>query len=227
MHYPKQLYSDLESILNFDEPTYLTLVQSLDSVDPFADAAKFLKSATGQSESGPKIERALRALLFITFDRSKSFAHLTLHEFLEFIEETLRTNCKAQNPDGFPKLIELLAKTLNGENNLGLSVKANDLLVQNERNFLSAKIISDIRSVFKEDEVGEKPLAAVISHTLKIEFAQEGEKSAFYIGIDESELIELRRALERAEDKACVLRNQINLLGIPYIKVFPSPDPEN
>jgi hypothetical protein len=112
-------------------------------------------------------------------------------------------------------IVELFSLT----NEFGLSMRANNLLAQHERNYLNSRIISDIRPVFAEDEITEVPKGAVISHALKIEYMEGFDRrKEFFVGLDESELKEIKVVIERAEEKAKSLREMIAKSKVPYIK---------
>ena len=74
-----------------------------------------------------------------------------------------------------------------------------------ERLFSEAKILSDIRPVFG-DNVTEQPVAAVITHTLKLTYHEDGEDKTFFVIFDSEDLERLRTIVERARTKDKTLR---------------------
>ncbi len=98
--------------------------------------------------------------------------------------------------------------------------KAVTVLQSNENSFCSTRIVTDIRRVFGSNP-GMAPKAAVIVHSLKLNYHHEGELKDFYIAMDTDDIKTLRDVLERADLKAESLKSIINNAGITYL------DPED
>ena len=82
--------------------------------------------------------------------------------------------------------------------------KALSLATDSQRLFSDAKIVSDVRPVFGED-VSKPPLGAVILHSLKIGFAEDGEEREFFVTMDSKDLRELQSWITRALSKDATL----------------------
>ena len=139
----------------------------------------------------------------------------------DFVESVINTICVGINPsyDQKERFRLALTQILRGESAFGLSMKANTVLTQNQRNFTAVRIISDIRCLYSEDERPQDPLAALIVHSLKIQYVEHNQIKDFYVGLDSGELSELRRAIERAELKAKSLKEIIAKSGTTFIDV--------
>jgi hypothetical protein len=96
--------------------------------------------------------------------------------------------------------------------------KAANLLVRNERNFASAKTITDLRPAFDED-VDASPLAYVIQHQIEIKFREgiTGDYKSFFVSADERDIDDLIAVLQRSKDKANSLKRQLEELHLPYL----------
>ncbi len=91
--------------------------------------------------------------------------------------------------------------------------KAEQLKSDYAKTFLSAKILTDIRPVFDKPE--ERPMVVAITHTLKIEYHEQGEHREFYVALDSDGLQQMRKVLQRAEAKASSLRSLLKDAGLP------------
>lgn len=78
---------------------------------------------------------------------------------------------------------------------ISISAKASDVAYSNERLFTGARILTDVRPVFSNDL---SPTAAVLIHSLKIDYVQDGETHERFFSLDSSDLTTLRDALDRA-----------------------------
>ena len=84
------------------------------------------------------------------------------------------------------------------------------------RVFQSTRIVTDLRPVFGLDS-GLDVKGLMVVHTLKIEyFADEGTRET-YISMDDDDMAQLRRALDRAKEKAEVLRALIRKCQMPNL----------
>ncbi|MDO8042296.1 hypothetical protein [Janthinobacterium sp. SUN137] len=97
-----------------------------------------------------------------------------------------------------------------------MGAKATSVLTDNQSNFLSARILTDVRPVFELESTDVA--AAVILHNLKISFASQGDSEReFFVSMDAVDVQSLISTLQRAQQKADKLQkifNETNLLLI-------------
>ena len=79
--------------------------------------------------------------------------------------------------------------------------------------FYDAKVITDLRPVFGKPE--ERPLGAIITHVLKLEYHEHGEHKELYIALDLGDIASLKAVLERAEVKNTSLSSFLRSSGLP------------
>jgi hypothetical protein len=93
--------------------------------------------------------------------------------------------------------------------------KSRKLITENANNFISCRIVSDIRPVFDFD-IEQDPIAGVITHTLHIHYDSElsGIHKDFFICLDAFDIQMLTEALLRAEKKEEVLGRVMKKSGI-------------
>lgn len=95
---------------------------------------------------------------------------------------------------------------------LGVASKIEQLREDYAKTFHAAKILTDIRPVFAKPE--ERPVGAAVTHTLKIEYHEEGEHKEFYVALDAEDLQKLKRVLQRAEAKASSLKSLLKAANL-------------
>ena len=111
------------------------------------------------------------------------------------------------------RLAELL-----GLEALATTSNAVDLLTQHPQNFRAARVFSDIRPVFGDD-VQAPPAGAVIVETLQIGvWSKDGSTDVVYVAMDESDLRELRLAIDRALDKTETLKAMLVSQKLAYFE---------
>lgn len=106
-----------------------------------------------------------------------------LDDFMDSLERTDQMEIKK---DDLPKLRVKFERLLNIES-LNLLSKAKRLQRDGERLYCDAKILSDIRPVFR-DRPTVRPNGAVITHTLMLGYHEGGEHKEFHVVLDRIDL---------------------------------------
>jgi hypothetical protein len=89
---------------------------------------------------------------------------------------------------------------------------------QHQNIFQRSEIYSDIRVVFRPDNVDIAPSAAVIVHSLKIRYYEDYEQKAIYFGLSDNDLRQLRDTVDRAIKKHVSLKTMIGNFGIQCLE---------
>lgn len=98
-----------------------------------------------------------------------------------------------------------------------LGAKATSVLFENERNYLDARILTDMRPIYELEttEIG----GAIITHTLKIEYASEGNaEKEFFVSLSSADVESLIKKLQRAQEKSGKLEKVIELSSLVLLK---------
>jgi len=103
-----------------------------------------------------------------------------------------------------------------GVKDVGMAAKAVDLQTDDERMFCGARILTDLRPVFGSS-ISDGPEGMVIIHLLKLGYHQPGSEKHVnsYVSMDSDDLKTLRKAIDRAEQKANALKAGIK--NLPYL----------
>ena len=100
---------------------------------------------------------------------------------------------------------------------LATASKAIGLLGDHAHTFCDAKMLTDLRPIFKVDP-DEGPVGFVVQHMLKIDYHARGRHEEFYVALDSHDVTVLREVLDRAEAKEKSLRSLLEKAGIPEIE---------
>ncbi len=97
--------------------------------------------------------------------------------------------------------------------------KARDVLTDYAHNFHGARILTDLRPIFKDD-TSDSPAAVAIMHTLKIGYhvGRDPNVDDFFVALSPSDLQMLRNVIERAEAKARGLQYMLDTARVPYVR---------
>jgi hypothetical protein len=136
------------------------------------------------------------------------------------LAERVGESVAESKPEIFPadkknKLKERLTLLLELDGSLGVTTKALDVMMEHERTYCKARILSDIRPVF----VGDTASSAVIIHNLQLGFHYGGKHQEIYIALDTDDLQQLKSVIVRAEKKTSVLQQMLEKSGTEYLPV--------
>jgi hypothetical protein len=201
---PKRYIPVLNDIRSLPDAAVTELLQALESssitTTPDDLAAHIVESVPSIPKE--KLERIVDTLYSLYHVRE--FSEFNRASFLTELVEGLRRNEKLEISDAeLPSLQERFKKLLSIKTLESIS-KAIGLQRDGERLYCESKIISDIRPVFGED-VKSRPVAAAVTHTLKISYHEDGDHKQFFVILDDVDLDELQEIVERAKTKAGTL----------------------
>ena len=176
-----------------------TVSLSLEQADDIRKTVSTVLSDAGAARNVSDIVQGLHALF--------ASSTQTTNEFVSEIVSAVRENERIGSDLTTPKVEILEANLLRllSVEKLLIGQKASMLLVEQDKIFSDARIITDLRPVFETD-VARPLLAVAISHNLKIEFVEGREGREVYISIDTNDLHKLRNLIDRAIKKDTQLR---------------------
>jgi len=168
-------------------------------------------------EIGPDdIEEIVTTLYSLYLARTDE--EMPVGKFVSQVSRAMRASGRKDlivSPEERSSFDEKLTKLLSVKPVL-ITSKSYALKFEFEKTFCDARIISDIRPVFAKPE--ERPITALVTHTLKIEFHEfEGKHDEFYVALDDDDLAKLKRLIERATLKSASLKALLRESGIPEI----------
>jgi len=185
------------------------------SINPEKIIKEAVASITGFTpEDVTDITRAVMSLLLLRSGSDKSLEEL-IDELISVIKKGNFEELKLSD-DSYEKVKENLSKILSIENLL-LSAKAVGIKFEHDNLFERAKVLTQILPVFSDD-VEEIPKAAIIAHQLGVHYFQDGEHKEFFLRIDEEEIEDLIKILERAKNKARSLQRFLETTDVKYIE---------
>ena len=145
---------------------------------------------------------------------------LTRDEFVGEIVTAMQSLPEnAWSSDVAPKAKQRLEQVLLIDS-IGVAGKGASVAADHQRLYCHARIMTDIRPVFRRD-LSTPPAGAILTHMLRISFHEEdlGKSKEFYVALSSTSLRELRDLLDRAEEKEKNLRRQLEESKIPFLEI--------
>jgi hypothetical protein len=216
LNLPESLHKGLQTLILLEPDQVDELDSALRTTSPTLwprDFAAAVASKANTDDEKGRIEEVVRALVGLYLARASSVgrassAGLPIPDFVERVceamEETGNEALRPANED-WTTFKARLSRLLNTDQTLGVTSKAVDVMMQQQHAYCTARLMTDLRPVFKSDPA-ETPEAAVIVHTLKISYHEGDQLKDFFVALDDSDIRELRELLNRAEQKAESLR---------------------
>ena len=144
---------------------------------------------------------------------------LSIDQFAEvFFAAVEQQELKPSDPDKWQRFGNTVRDLLALNGALAVASKALNVVIEQDRIFLDARVLTDLRSVFKEDPKAP-PSAMAIIHTLRINFRQSQELQSFFVAMDDRDIAKLKDVLNRAEEKSGTLRKMAKSATIPIINI--------
>jgi hypothetical protein len=163
--------------------------------------------------SSPELDEVIQTLIALSAARMST--DRSLDDFSKYVARSVGRRKEKPKDYDYSAFEQRLVSLLNIES-VVLSARAADIQHDYERVFASARIVSDIRSVFGTSNI--EPVGAMIVHNLKITHFQAGRLREAFFALDHADLTNLRKVLDRAELKAVQLKEMINKTGVQYLE---------
>jgi len=215
---PNNVHTGLQQIIALSDEEREELVSVLQAVSPKLSPFSFAKDAANRVELGSpdNVLTMVRTLIALYAGMAESGVGAE-----EYVEDV----CSSVDDEGdllFPsevreKLRQNLSPLLSLEETVGITAKANSVFSDHAHVFCDARIVTDIRPIFKQNPA-EPPAAAAIVHTLKITYHENEKHKDFFVAMDTNDIRKLKSLLERDEQKAQNLRLILSATKIPNLE---------
>ncbi len=146
-----------------------------------------------------------------------------IDEFVGEVCDAVRTSGEVEAKEvDWSSFKQDLTALLSSDETFGVTAKALDIRNQQGHVYCDARILTDIRPVFKAD-AADGPTAAFVTHTLRISTHDKGDFSTvedFFVSLDADDLKELRRLIDRAVTKEAALKSLIDGTNVAYLELW-------
>ena len=142
----------------------------------------------------------------------------SINEFIDDVVASFRRvgpGATRPTDDESERLRDNLKKLLSAPS-FGVRAKASGVLLENERNFLLSRVITEVRPVFgmQDDSIA----GAVILHSLRISYVNDGSKEEFFVAMDSDDLATLIKDLERAKRKEKKVKDMLSAASVTHME---------
>ena len=195
------------------------LLSALSGLPLSLDFDALIKEISPKAESFPFAKREALGALLVSLNASRAHGDTPVPKF---VNEVLRSIERATPPidlsgDKRSRAKDRITKLLALEP-LSAATKAIHLQHDFERLLTHSRILTDARPVYGQDPSG-KPLAMIITHTLKLTYSKGDDSTTdLYLALDSEDIADLKQVLNRAETKAKSLAKTFVIADIPVLR---------
>jgi hypothetical protein len=217
---PKEHLEALEVIISIPDKEMNGLLSALSDLPLSLDFDALIKEISPKAESFSFAKPEALGALLVSLNASRAHGDTPVQKF---VNEVLRSLERATPPidlsgDKRARAKDRITKLL-ALDSLSAATKAIHLQHDFERLLTHSRILTDARPIYGQDPSG-KPLAMIITHTLKLTYAksESDDSTDLYIALDTQDIIDLKQVLNRAEAKAKSLEKALVTARIPVLR---------
>ncbi len=208
--------ADLIAMRSEDRQQLIDTIRAAPAVqDRAALAARIASETALDKERAAGIVSMLMSLYRVIQDTP-------IDEFVGDVCEAVRTSARKETKEvDWSSFKQDLTALLSSNETFGVMAKAHDIQKQQAHVYCNARILTDIRPVFKKDPA-DGPTAAFVTHTLRISTHDQGDFSTakdFFVSLDADDLKELRRLVDRAVTKEEALKSLLHTAKVACLEL--------
>lgn len=215
----REAFISLFSLKPEKKKAFLEIIKVPANVLHADDFAKHFAATTGRhrKEADQLIDVLFK--LYNLYDNSGEDIETNISALIDAFRDIDEKEIKKASHSDIELFRSFLREVLSLHDTLGVRAKAYRLMPQHQHVFRRSEIYSDIRAVFRPDKPEIKPSAAIIVHSLKIDYYEDYEIKALYFGLSYNDLYQLKNTVERAIKKHECLKTMIaDNLGIQCLE---------
>jgi hypothetical protein len=216
---PEEHVQGIRVLSKMDAAAFERAIGAIAQVKAFSDRKRLVKNI---AEAMPEIERKDATKIIDTAIAMLSFCSYVEISISTFVDDVFSSSSvvDALDPDKTSVAKDRLAKLLKAKN-IVVAAKAAAILTAHEHPFRSARIFTDIRTVFTGDDNDDElsPAAAVIVQMMRVRYIKNGNQEEIFFALDSADIDSMIETLERAKTKCENLKPFIDKASIPYVEV--------
>ncbi len=214
---PRSDYPKLRALLTLSDENLGHLMSAIQDTDAALPLPEFARRIAAKANIDPQLVGDVVDVL-ISLYSVRLDSGLDVPEFIDLLQETIDATGREDliPADGNWEPLKERLNVISQLQSIFITTKAIDLRLRNQRTFIDAQIVTDLRPIFDADS-GANVAAAIIIHGLRITYIEDRETRDFFVTLDGADIHTLRSLLNRAESKASNLAKIIDQSSVPLI----------
>jgi len=218
---PKRYERGLVKLIQCPESHLGEIFAALERARPallIEDLARQVASQAAASEEDVRAILEAIAGLYVVLERGEADKASIADAVVRATRASDNAELRLEEP-ALGEFRDRLIRALSFEEAVGITAKALDVKLEQERTFCTARVLTDLRPVFPIRSVGA-PAGFLVGHTLRIRYHEggPGEGREFCVAVDRRGLDDLITALERAKRKEDTLKVLLRESDLPVLE---------
>jgi len=215
---PKRYKEGFATLLRYTEEELLRLQKYIAAGSPLLSLSLFSEVvAEAANVDRARLGEMLRAIGSLVGVRDE--LGLSAEELSTELKRALAATGEPHlNPEktNWSAVARLLEEVLKSDGPLTVTAKATRLMAQQDRDYCTSSILSDLRPVF--DSEGQEPVAALGLHQLRLVYHKtDFKREVFSVSLSKRQLLELKAVIERAIAKDRKLSRMAEAAGLVFL----------
>jgi hypothetical protein len=217
---PKSTYAGLRALVELDEAIIQRIAAALREAAPAGSLERLNQEVLGRLGGEPIPNLPLIVRTLASLESGRELCGLDVSVFVSEVCESLRDDPEFGGPvaDFMAELRCRLERLLQSGEALAITAKALSILSDHEHPFLGARILSDIRTVFRAN-LTDTPAGAVTIHMLGMHYLDGHSHKDIFLALDLKDLHQLRETIDRALEKEKHLHETLSRSKILHLEV--------
>jgi len=216
---PPAFKTPLANLIAMSSKDRQQLIEIIRAVPPGQDRATLAARIASETELDKERAGGIVSMLMSLY---RVIQNRTIDEFVGEVCDAVRTSRKVESKEvDWSSFKQDLTALLSCDETFGVTAKALDIRKQHPHVYCTARILTDMRPVFKQDaEAG--PVAAFVIHALRISSHDEGDFSEvkdFFVSLDADDLRELSKLIDRALMKEASLKSLLHTANVACLEL--------
>lgn len=193
------------------------LVEALAQAEPSPTSTGLVSQVKSKVELAVEVLEPILGMLLSLYSIARRY-ELSAEEVAAEVTDRAVEEQLGPTPESAPNFREGLSRLLRLDRSIGVTSRLLNVMWENKNVYVSARIVSDLRSVFSSGEVPE-PMAAAVVHNLRIESHTDDRHINHFFAMDNSDLRALRDAIDRAMKKESALRRVVVDTKLSFVDI--------
>lgn len=200
---PKSQIDNFKFLLNLTEVAKLEFISIIESAPIGISETALLEHLRDNIINIPNKKIIDIFAIYVSLNNVKEELNLNDEEFLEDLIHAFKESDDIELHE-IENSIDFFKNLFSSDSSINTSRKIENEYLQNEKNFGSIKVITDLRIVFDNEEI----TGSVIVNRLKITYVANREEKDIYLSIDENDIDILINELKSTQKKNDILRER-------------------
>lgn len=213
--FPDSYWGGLQKLAALSDEAFVKFASALDKISAIIKPRRMTERIAEHVPDLPLEDVRDIVYVVMALHSVRLSNNMKVDQFINDVRETIdRSGRKLSEDTNKNILLQRIVSVLSNKSLL-VAAKATQVQRQHGSVFGNSRILTDMRPIFSDDEP-MKLEGALLVHIMKFTyFGDSGDMKEFYLALDSDDLKDIRKDLDKAEEKAKILRQHMTSSNLP------------